>query len=432
MTAQTDTQNHTLSEDEADRLIASLAGAGRAAMTSLSLSSETARNRALHSAADIIRQSQSDIMAANQRDIERARHHQLSDAFIDRLTLTADRIEAMASGLVGIAGLNDPLGQELARWQMPNGLDITRITTPLGLIGVIYESRPNVTVDAAGLCIKSGNSVLLRGGSDSQDTSQLLASLMQRGLEAGGLDKHAVQIIPTPDRQAVGAMLRATGLIDVIVPRGGKGLVGRVQSDARVPVFAHLEGICHLYIAPAADREKAISIAVNAKMRRVGICGAAETILVDRAVADTHLPGLVTALAEAGCEVRGDSHVLALCPDVTPASGDDFGCEFLAPIVAMAVVDSPDDAIAHISTHGSGHTESIITEDTDLADRFLAEIDSAIVMVNASTQFADGGEFGMGAEIGIATGRMHARGPIGAAQLTSFKYAVRGDGQIRG
>ncbi|MEC7190699.1 MAG: glutamate-5-semialdehyde dehydrogenase, partial [Pseudomonadota bacterium] len=368
---------------------------------------------------------------ANQKDREHGRQTGLTNAFIDRLTLTADRIEAMATGLEDIARLDDPLGVELARWTRPNGLDIARISTALGVIGVIYESRPNVTVDAAGLCIKSGNAVILRGGSDSYHTSQMLSGLMQQGLSHAGLPQAAIQSVPSPDRALVGAMLAASGQLDVIIPRGGKGLVGRVQDEARVPVFAHLEGICHLYVSAQADMKKAADICINAKMRRVGICGAAETLLMDRTISSKDMSMIVKQLLDSGCEVRGTDIIAACDNRIVPASDADWGCEFLAPIIAVKTVSGLDDAIAHIRLNGSGHTESIITEDMDEAETFLNEIDSAIVMVNASTQFADGGEFGMGAEIGIATGRLHARGPVGAAQLTSFKYAVRGSGQTR-
>jgi glutamate-5-semialdehyde dehydrogenase len=337
----------------------------------------------------------------------------------------------MAVGLETITAQPDPIGAKLARWQRPNGLDITRQSTPLGVIGVIYESRPNVTVDAAGLCVLAGNAVILRGGSDSQHTASLLAGAMVEGLEAAGLSGAAVQIVNTTDRAAVGAMLAAVGGIDVIIPRGGRSLVERVQRDARVPVFAHLEGICHLYIDKDADPDKARAITLNAKMRRTGICGAAETLLVHQQVAGDMLPAIAAELLQAGCVLRGDSAARRLVPDMQIAQDDDWRTEYLDAILSVRVVDSIDMAITHIATYGSGHTESIITEADGAAEMFLQRVDSAIVMRNASTQFADGGEFGMGAEIGIATGRLHARGPVGAAQLTSFKYVVRGDGQIR-
>ena len=420
-----------LSTSQADALISELAAQARTALASLALKSGAERDQALTEGARLIRQNQDKILAANQTDIEQGAKAGLTDAFIDRLTLNPDRIEAMAKGLEDIAGLDDPLGVELARWTVPSGLDITRMSTALGVIGVIYEARPNVTIDAAGLALKSGNAVILRAGSDSQHTSSLLAELMREALASANINQDAVQIIQTTDRQAVGAMLQASGKIDVIIPRGGKGLVERVQSEARVPVFAHLEGICHLYIAAGADPEKAVDIAVNAKMRRVGICGATETILIHQDVDNDVIRAICTELQAAGCEIRGDSHIQSLDNQVVAASDADFGCEFLAPVVAMKMVENNEAAIAHISQHSSGHTESIITENTADAEMFLTRIDSAIVMHNASTQFADGGEFGMGAEIGIATGRMHARGPVGAAQLTSFKYIVRGNGHTR-
>ncbi len=425
------TTTDTFSPAEATALISQMATKARAGQTALGQTDNDSRNRALILAAEMIRKNSPQIEAANQQDVERGRQAGLTDAFIDRLTMTADRIEAMAAGLEDIAGLADPLGVELARWTRPNGLDITRVSTALGVIGVIYESRPNVTVDAAGLCIKSGNAVILRGGSDSHHTSQLLGSLMRDGLAAAGLPEDAVQSVPSTDRALVGAMLAASGEVDVIIPRGGKGLVGRVQKEARVPVFAHLEGICHLYVSAKADRQKASDICFNAKMRRVGICGAAETLLIDSQLDTAGITDIISRLIDGGCEVRGTAAIAACDDRVVAATDSDWGCEFLAPVIAVKTVDGLAEAVAHIRTHGSGHTESIITDDAQEAEQFLNEVDSAIVMANASTQFADGGEFGMGAEIGIATGRLHARGPVGAAQLTSFKYAVRGTGQTR-
>ena len=416
---------------EADAIISQLAKKARNAQAALGRAEAKSRNLALLQAAQLIRQNNQQIEAANKKDTEHGHQIGLTHAFIDRLTLTADRIESMAKGLEDIAELDDPLGVELARWTQPNGLDIARISTALGVIGVIYESRPNVTVDAAGLCIKSGNAVILRGGSDSYHTSQILSGLMQQGLTYAGLPQAAVQSVPSPDRTFVGAMLAASGQLDVIIPRGGKGLVGRVQDEARVPVFAHLEGICHLYVSVKADIKKAADICVNAKMRRVGICGAAETLLIDQSVSSADMSVIVKRLLDSGCEVRGTEVVAACDNRIVPATDADWGCEFLAPIISVKTVSGLHEAISHIRLNGSGHTESIITEDMGEAETFLNEIDSAIVMVNASTQFADGGEFGMGAEIGIATGRLHARGPVGAAQLTSFKYAVRGSGQTR-
>ena len=412
-------------------LVSALVRTAREAQAALAMSSFDQRKAALHAAAGLIREHEAEILARNEADVARAGANGISPAFIDRLTLTPARIEGMAAGLDQITGLEDPIGRELARWSRPNGLDIARVATPLGVIGVIYESRPNVTVDAGGLCLIAGNAAILRGGSDSRETSGYLAELMGAGLQAAGLPRGGVQMVPTDDRGAVGAMLAASGEIDVIIPRGGRSLVERVQTEARVPVFAHLEGICHLYIDSDADAGKAVELAVNAKMRRTGICGAAETILIDRGVASAILPAVGEALTEAGCAIRGDSASCELIAGATPADEEDWRTEYLDSIISVRVVDGFDEAAAHISTYGSNHTDCIITENADSAERFLREIDSAIVMVNASTQFADGGEFGMGAEIGIATGRMHARGPVGAAQLTSFKYLVRGNGQVR-
>ena len=412
-------------------LISALVRDARAAQAVLAQSSYDQRVAALANAAMLIRGAAADILDRNALDVARAEDNAIGAAFIDRLTLTPDRIEAMATGLEDITRLGDPIGRELARWTRPNGLDIARVATPLGVIGVIYESRPNVTVDAGGLCLIAGNAAILRGGSDSRETSACLAELMADGLAQAGLPRHAVQMVPTDDRGAVGAMLAAAGEIDVIIPRGGRSLVERVQTEARVPVFAHLEGICHLFIDSAADPAKAVSIAVNAKMRRTGICGAAETILVDRAVAGDILPAIGDALGDAGCAIRGDEAACAILPSAEAATEADWSTEYLDSIISVRIVDGLDAAIDHISAYGSDHTDCIITEDQDRAEIFLQRVDSAIVMVNASTQFADGGEFGMGAEIGIATGRMHARGPVGANQLTSFKYVVRGNGQIR-
>ena len=415
----------------ATRLIDSLVTAAREAQIVLGSSNFAARQMALREAAHRIRAERSDLLATNKIDLTAALKSGLSDSFIDRLTLTDSRIEDMALGLETIATQPDPIGAELARWQRPNGLDITRQSTPLGVIGVIYESRPNVTVDAAGLGILAGNAVILRSGSDSQQSAALLGDIMTRGLKAAGLPHTAVQMVPTTDRAAVGAMLSAVGGIDVIIPRGGKSLVERVQKEARVPVFAHLEGICHIYIDKYADLNKAKTIVVNAKMRRTGICGAAETLLVHQDVAADMLPAIAAALQKAGCQLRGDREAKAIVSDMQLANDGDWLTEYLDAILSVRIVDSIDMAIDHITSFGSGHTESIISESDEAGEDFLNRVDSAIVMRNASTQFADGGEFGMGAEIGIATGRLHARGPVGAAQLTSFKYVVRGDGQIR-
>ncbi len=395
-------------------------------------SSGDTRNHALNSAAELLRQHCAEILVENEKDVANAHANGQDAAFIDRLQLDENRVDAMAKGLEDIAGLTDPLGRELASWTRPNGLVISRVATPLGVLGVIYESRPNVTIDAAGLAVKSGNAVILRGGSASIHTASILADLMRKALGEAGLPEDVVQLVKDPDRGMVGAMLAATGGIDVIIPRGGKSLVERVQRDARVPVFAHLEGICHIYLDHAADLEKARAIIVNAKMRRVGICGAAETLLVSRQAAAEMLPLIAEDLIAAGCTLHADGESSALITSSVPATDEDWSTEYLSPDLAIKLVDDVDDAMAHIRQYGSDHTESIITEDAQTAETFLNGVDSAIVMHNASTQFADGGEFGMGAEIGIATGRMHARGPVGADQLTSFKYLVRGTGQTRG
>ena len=415
----------------ANALIDKMVKKSRAAQLSLGKSDFNKRCAALQAAATAIRAQGASILDANIQDVARANAIGISDAFIDRLTLNETRIESMAAGLEAMIKLSDPVGVELARWQQPSGLDITRVSTPLGVIGIIYESRPNVTIDAAGLCIIAGNAAILRGGSDSQLTASLLATIICDALEAVDLPRDCVQMVPTTDRQAVGAILGAVGGIDVVIPRGGRSLVERVQNEARVPVFAHLEGICHIYIHKDADHEKARKITLNAKMRRTGICGAAETLLIDKSVAGDLLEIIVADLTEAGCALRGDVVALSLVPNMKAASEADWHTEYLDSILSVRVVDDLDMAIAHIGKYGSSHTESIITESQNAADRFFTEVDSAIVMHNASTQFADGGEFGMGAEIGIATGRLHARGPVGAAQLTSFKYVVRGDGQTR-
>jgi len=422
-------QTHNFDSPKA--LVSDMVAAARHAQKILGQSTHDARRSALLKSAELIRANSDTIIATNAKDVQKATENGVSAAFIDRLTLNAERIDAMAAGLEAIASLDDPIGHELARWQQPNGLDIARVATPLGVIGIIYESRPNVTVDAAALCLISGNAAILRGGSDSYFTSSLLASLMVQGLESADLPAANVQMIPSADRALVGAMLAAAGEIDVIIPRGGRSLVERVQSEARVPVFAHLEGICHVYVDADADFDMAKQIIVNAKMRRTGICGAAETLLMHRDVADTMLPAIASALTDAGCALRGDALSCDLVETMTKATEADWRTEYLDSILSVKIVDTVDDAITHIGTYGSGHTESIVTGNADTAEHFLARVDSAIVMVNASTQFADGGEFGMGAEIGIATGRLHARGPVGAAQLTSFKYVVRGHGNTR-
>lgn len=418
-------------EQDLTSYIADLADNAKQAQSVIGTSSSEARNNALCAAARLIRMREDAILAANQKDVSQAIENGLSDAMIDRLRLDHGRIDAMASGLESIAGLDDPLGATLASWQVESGLEIARVATALGIIGIIYESRPNVTVDAGGLCIKSGNAAILRGGSDSAHTTTLLGQAMRDGLLQAGLPEDGVQLVGTTDRRAVGAMLTAVGKIDVIVPRGGKSLVERVQNEARVPVFAHLEGICHSYVATGADKQTAIDLLVNAKMRRTGICGATETMLIDQAIAPEMLPDIIEALEQAGCEIRGCAASAALVPHIKAATEDDWRTEYLDAILSVKIVSDTDEAIAHIQQYSSGHTEAIITSDQDAIRRFHSEIDSAIVMANASTQFADGGEFGMGAEIGIATGKMHARGPVGAAQLTSFKYVVTGNGQIR-
>ncbi len=404
----------------------------RGAARTLALASTEAKNRALAAAAAALRRNAAAILAENARDVADMKKAGGNAAFIDRLTLSTARIEAMAKGLEAIAALADPVGSLIAEWDRPNGLHIERVRTPLGVIGIIFESRPNVTADAGALCLKAGNAAILRGGSDSFRSSTAIHACLVEGLTAAGLPADAIQMVPTRDRAAVGAMLAGLdGNLDVIVPRGGKGLVARVQSEARVPVFAHLEGIVHVYVHAAADLAMARSLLVNAKMRRVSICGAAETLLVDRAVAATHLKPLVEALQRAGCAIHGDPATVAAVADVTAATEEDWTTEYLDAIIAVKVVDGLDAAIDHIERYGSHHTDLIVTDDQAAADRFMAEVDSAIVLHNASTQFADGGEFGMGAEIGIATGRMHARGPVGVEQLTSFKYRVRGSGQVR-
>jgi glutamate-5-semialdehyde dehydrogenase len=409
-----------------------LGRAARAAAAVLAQAPADLKRRTLEAAARELRAARSAVLAANAEDMTEAKARNLSSAMLDRLALDERRVEATAAGLETVAALEDPVGQVIAQWQRPNGLAISRVRVPLGVIGIIYESRPNVTADAAALCLKAGNAAILRGGSESARSSAAIHACLERALVAHGLPRSAVQMVPTQDRDAVGIMLRdMSDYIDVIVPRGGKGLVARVQQDARVPVMAHLEGICHTYIHERADLAMARRVAVNAKMRRTGICGATETILVDRGCAATHLEPIVTDLIAAGCEVRGDAATRSSDARVRAASEGDFGKEFLDAVVAIRVVDGLDEALAHIRRYGSAHTDAIITDDTAAAERFLRELDSAIVLHNASTQFADGAEFGMGAEIGIATGKIHARGPVGAAELTSYKYVVRGTGQIR-
>ncbi|WP_313665837.1 glutamate-5-semialdehyde dehydrogenase [Shinella sp.] len=415
-----------------DALMDTIGRNARAAARPLSIASAEQKNRALEAMAAEILANSDAILAANAIDLANAKESGVAASFLDRLTLTPERIEGIASAIRDIAGLKDPVGDVIAEWDRPNGLHIERVRTPLGVIGVIYESRPNVTADAGALCLKAGNTVILRGGSDSVNSSQAIHSCLVAGLKAAGLPEHAIQYVPVTDRAAVGAMLSGLGgAIDVIVPRGGKSLVARVHSEARVPVFAHLEGLCHIYVDRSADLEMARKIVVNAKMRRTGICGAAETLLVDRTVADTHLAPLVEGLLAAGCEVRATNEIRARIPDLVPATDADWSTEYLDAIIAVSLVDGISGAIDHINRWSSAHTEAVIAEDPDVVARFFNEIDSAILVHNASTQFADGGEFGMGGEIGIATGKMHARGPVGVEQLTSFKYRVRGTGQVR-
>ncbi|MND33676.1 Gamma-glutamyl phosphate reductase [compost metagenome] len=414
-------------------IMAEVGRKAKAAAAPLVIASAEQKNKALLAAAAAVLASKDAILAANKLDLANAAESGMAASFVDRLTLDDSRIEAIADGIRAIAALPDPVGEVIAEWDRPNGLHIERVRTPLGVIGVIYESRPNVTADAGALCLKAGNAVILRGGSDSAHSSAAIHQALVTGLEAGGLPADAIQIVPVTDRAAVGEMLKGlNGAIDVIVPRGGKSLVARVQSEARVPVFAHLEGICHLYVDASANLDMARAIAVNAKMRRTGICGSAETLLVDCAVAATHLVPVLQDLAAKGCEIRGSDEVRALYPNARPATEEDWSTEYLDAIISVKLVDGVSGAIEHINRYSSHHTEAIIAEDAEAVARFFNEIDSAILLHNASTQFADGGEFGMGAEIGIATGKMHARGPVGVEQLTSFKYRVRGNGQVRG
>ena len=413
-------------------MMAQLGVRAKAAARQLTTAPSSQKNAALQNAANELRADAANIIAANQKDLGLAEAENVGAARLDRIMLDEARLEGIAQALEAIIALDDPVGANMAQWQVESGLDITRVRVPLGVIGVIYESRPNVTADAAALCLKSGNAVILRGSSEIQNSARLIHACFARALSAAGLDEYCVQIVDTPNRAAVGMMLAGLdGNLDVIVPRGGKGLVGRVQEEARVPVFAHLDGVCHVYVHKDADLEMARNVVLNAKMRRTGICGAAETLLVDSACADSHLPALVTALLDAGCAVRGDTATQAIDTRVSAATQQDWYEEYLDAIIAVKTVSGLDEAVTHIADYGSGHTEAIITDDAQAATDFLNRVDSAIVMHNASTQFADGGEFGMGAEIGIATGRFHARGPVGLEQLTSFKYAVRGTGQTR-
>ena len=413
-------------------LMAQIGADARAASRPLALASAERKHAALIAMAHALRANQDKILAANVIDLDNGEKAGLSAAMLDRLKLTPERLRGIEDSIRAIAELKDPVGEVIASWQQPNGLQFERVRTPLGVVGVIYESRPNVTADAGALCLKAGNAVILRGGSDSLHSSLAIHACLVEGLKAANLPEKSIQLVPVADRAAVGEMLKGlSGNIDVIVPRGGRGLVERVQTEARVPVFAHLEGICHLYIDKSAKPDMAVSLALNAKMRRTGICGAAETLLVDRAAAATHLVPILAALEKAGCEIRASEDVQALYPHAKPANEADWNTEYLDAIISAKLVDGVGEAIDHIAEHSSHHTEAIVAEDSAAVERFFNEIDSAILMHNASTQFADGGEFGMGAEIGIATGRMHARGPVGVEQLTSFKYRVHGAGQTR-
>ena len=403
----------------------------KATAHALAIASPETKATALRAMAAAIRENAPRILDANAIDMSAASARGLRASMLDRLKLDDQRIEAMAAGLEDIAAFDDPVGEVMAAWSRPNGLRIERVRVPIGVIGVIYESRPNVTADAGGLCLKAGNAAILRGGSESVHSTRAIHACLQHGLDAAGLPRAAIQLVPTTDRAAVGVLLKMAAFVDVIVPRGGKSLIERVQTESRVPVFAHLEGLCHTYVDAGADLDKARAIIVNAKMRRTGICGATETVLVDDAIAGKALAPIVADLIDAGCAVRGDAATQAVDERVEPAEDADWTTEYLEAIVSVGVVDGVGGAIAHINANGSNHTDAIVTEDAAAADRFLREVDSAIVMHNTSTQFADGGEFGMGAEIGIATGKLHARGPVGAEQLTSFKYLVRGTGQVR-
>ncbi|HEB79865.1 MAG TPA: glutamate-5-semialdehyde dehydrogenase [Rhodospirillales bacterium] len=417
--------------DHIQTLMRGIGADAKAAAEQLACAATGAKNLALAESAASIRARSPEILAANAKDMAGGAEKGLSKALMDRLMLDDERIESMAKGLEDIAGLDDPVGQVMAQWKRPSGLDISRVRTPLGVIGVIYESRPNVTADAGALCLKAGNAAILRGGSESFHSSRAIMESLAAGLCAAGLPAASIQLVPTTERAAVGAMLALTDDIDVIVPRGGKSLIERITAESKIPLFKHLEGICHVYVDKAADLEMARTVVLNAKMRRTGVCGAAETLLVDRAAAATHLPPIVEDLIVAGCEVRGDAEAMTLDSRITQASGADWDTEYLDAVISVAVVDGVDEAIEHIRRHSSQHTEAIITEDAAATETFLNRVDSAIVMVNASTQYADGGEFGMGAEIGISTGKLHARGPVGVEQLTSFKYLVRGSGQCR-
>src|SRR6185312_14301292 len=420
----------TLLRNDLAATMAQLGRNAREAAAVLALASSETKAAALREAAKAVRARAAEILDANRQDTEAATANGIRGALLDRLALDPKRLEGVAKGLEDIAALDDPIGRELARWTRPNGLDIARVCVPLGVVGIVYESRPNVTADAGAIALKSGNAAILRGGSESFHSSRALVAALGDGLRAAGLPEAAIQLVPTRDREAVGIMLGMVGAIDIIVPRGGSSLIDRVQKESRIPVIAHLEGLCHTYVDRAADPDKARAIVLNAKMRRVSICGATETLLVDRA-AKAQLPAILADLRQAGCELRGDPETMALDPGVSAASEEDWRTEYLDSIIAVRLVDGVTGAIEHIERYGSHHTDAIVTEDEATAERFLKEVDSAIVLVNASTQFADGGEFGMGAEIGISTQRLPPRGPVGAAELTTYKYLVRGTGQVR-
>lgn len=415
--------------DDHQQLVADMGKRARAAFAALSTATDRQKAQALTAAASLLRECQPAILAANAEDMEKGRANGLSDAMLDRLMIDEERIDAIASAVEQVGTLPDPVGAVIDRNERPNGLTMERVRVPLGVIGIIYESRPNVTADAAALGLRSGNAVILRGGSEAIESNRAIHKAMVAGIISVGLPEDAIQLVPTTDRAAVGAMLKASGLIDIIIPRGGKSLVARVQEEARVPVLAHLDGICHTYIGRAADQDKAVAIAVNAKMRRTGVCGAMETLLIDQ---DYPAPGpLLRALLDAGCEVRGDDAIMELDPRTVSAEADDWDTEYLAPIVSVRMVGGVEEALAHIAEHGSHHTDAVVTEDEAVANAFIQRADSAIVMWNASSQFADGGEFGLGAEIGISTGRLHARGPVALEGLTTYKWVVRGTGQVR-
>ena len=421
----------TAAQENIPALMHDIGVAAKEAASKLASAPTAVKNAALLGAAASLRASKTELMAANAKDLTAGTEKGLSPALLDRLALNDERIEGMAKGLEDIAALEDPVGYVMAAWERPNGLQISRVRVPLGVIGVIYESRPNVTADAGALCLKSGNATILRGGSESFHSSSAIMECLAAGLAKAGLPEGAIQLVPTRDRAAVGEMLTMADTIDVIVPRGGKSLIERITAESKIPLFKHLEGICHTYIDASADVVLARKVTLNAKMRRTGICGATETLLIHPDVLDTHLSPIVDELVDAGCEVRGDDRARAADPRIVPASEEDWGTEYLDAIISVAVVDDVDAAIAHITKYGSEHTEAIITESEATAEAFLNRVGSAIVMLNASTQYADGGEFGMGSEIGISTGKLHARGPVGVEQLTSFKYIVRGNGQCR-